>query len=112
MSNLTSDHEVEVAVYSQAKREARHYGIDSPSDCERLAEAIRYRHFRRAIEPYERMRNKPVLDYLSLQTRPGMTDPATYPAWLKEHIALFDELIASEARKYGYIPHSAEGSPK
>lgn len=93
------DSAIESQVYGMAKREARYYGIDNPTDVRHLEDSIRYRLFRQAIEPYERMRNKPLLDWISLQIRP---DEPKYSAWLQEHLALFDALIASEAAKYGF----------
>lgn len=97
-------HDVETRIYSKAKREARYYGIDNPKDVEHLMESIRYREFRRAIEPYERFRNKPIFDWLALQTRPD----AEQPIWLKENTALWDGLIAGVARDYGYTSSGGE----
>lgn len=102
--------DIDARVYSEAKRAARYYGINSPSDVQRLEDATRYRLFRQAIEPYERFRNKPLLDYFRLQTRPGPIDPETYPDWLKEHLALWNGMIASEARKYGLEAPSGSNS--
>jgi hypothetical protein len=87
-----------------AKREARYYGIDNPTDVRHLEDSIRYRLFRLAIKPYERMRNKPLLDWVSLQVQPGVPK---YPPWLQEHLDLFNGLIASEAKKYGFTCDTA-----
>ena len=93
------DSEIESQVYVMAKREARYYGIDNPTDLRHLEDSIRYRLFRQAIEPYERMRNKPLLAWVSLQ---AVTGRQKYPAWLQEHLDLFNGLIAAEATKYGF----------
>ena len=90
--------EMESQIYGMAKREARYYGIDNPTDVRHLTESIRYREFRRAIEPYERFRNKAIFSWLSLQAVPN----TPRPEWLVENTKLWDGMIAGVARKYGY----------
>lgn len=64
-----------------------------------VAEWLRYHEFRRAIEPLERQRNKPVMDWLSLQTDVH----AEQPDWLKKIVADWNEHIAFVARsEFGY----------
>lgn len=94
--------EMESQIYGMAKREARYYGIDNPTEVRHLMESIRYREFRRAIEPLERDRNKPIFQWLSLQVRPNEPQPE----WLVENTKLWDEMIAGVARKYGYANDS------
>lgn len=94
------DRDIEVRVYSAAKREARYYGIDNPKDVQHLEDSIRYREFRRQIEPYERQRNHYVSKWLSLQAMPKSLDDM--PEDLKKAVALWNEMIAIEAKKFGY----------
>jgi hypothetical protein len=95
--------EMENQIRAMAKREAWYHGIDNPTAVGNIVESVRYREFRRAIEPYERFRNKPIFDWLSLQARPC----APQPDWLIESTRLWDELIAGIARKYGYTSDTA-----
>jgi hypothetical protein len=90
--------EMESQIRAMAKREAWYHGIDNPTAVGNIVESVRYREFRRAIEPYERFRNKPIFDWLSLQARPN----AQQPDWLIENTRLWDEAIAGIAKRYGY----------
>lgn len=90
------DYDIEVLVYNVAKREARYYGIYNPKDVQHLEDSIRYREFRRRIESYERQRNHCVSKWLQAMSLDDM------PEDLKKAVALWNEMIAIEAKKFGY----------
>lgn len=97
--------EMETQIRAMAKREAWYAGVDNPTSVSNIVESVRYREFRRAIEPYERFRNKPIFDWMALQVHPT----APQPEWLIENTRLWNEQIASIARKYGYSQQSDAG---
>jgi hypothetical protein len=65
-----------------------------------LADSLRYEDFRRHVKPYERARNHIMSRWLSLQ----VNTMADMPKEVKDCIAQWNELIASEARKFGFEP--------
>jgi len=89
---------IDLRFWSKAKREADERGVSDLRDIERLMELIRFREYRRAIEPYLRKRTKLMSDWLSLQVRMD----APQPQWLTDAVALWDEMISTEAKKFGY----------
>lgn len=89
---------IDIRFWAQAKREAYEHGISDPRDIERLMESIRYREYRRAIEPYMRQRTHIMSEWLSRQVRMD----APMPESLKQCVVFWDEMIADEARKFGY----------
>ena len=70
-----------------------------------LAEALRYEDFRRHIEPYVQRKMRLVGDFFMLQVSPH----ARMSEELTNVLAMFDELIAAEASKFGYSPEQMHG---
>ena len=69
-------------------------------EVESLAQSLRYKEFRRAIGPFETQRDHAIGRWLALQTDVH----AEFPPLLQETVDLWNEAIASEARKFGYEP--------
>jgi len=89
--------------YARAKQHLFNRGrLDDAREpeIESLAQSLRYEEFRRQIEPFERQRNHAISQWLMLQTDAH----AAYPPLLQETVDLWNEAIASEARKFGYEP--------
>lgn len=84
----------------------------STADIQDVAEWLRYIDFRRAIEPIEQQRRHLVTRYYALQAMPTVivredgTLPEVrlkpLPPEFQEIVNYWDELIAVEARRFGY----------
>lgn len=82
------------------------------ADVQRTAEWLRYTDFRRHIEPLEKQRNRILSMWVERQPMPVMhvtleggemtTQLVPLPDWLTEAVKQWDELIAIEARRFGY----------
>ena len=70
-------------------------------EVDKVADYLRYQDFRLAIEPYLKMKERAISPFLMLSVSPGKVE---LPRQVKEAIAQCDEMIAIEARKFGYTP--------
>ena len=63
-----------------------------------IARGLRYEDFRATVRPFEQMKNR----IASLFVRTATTLSASYPPEVQKNLDLLDELIAIEARKFGF----------
>jgi type VI protein secretion system component VasF len=82
-----------------------HDRLDTATDAElaQVAEYLRNQDFQRHIQPYMEQKRKLLGDFHSLQAKPV----EELPQWLKDALAGWDEMIAIEARKFGYSPDNS-----
>lgn len=104
MSALVHAADIRMRYYAKAKQYLydRHR-LDTAGDDEltSVADYLRHWDFMAAVEPYVRQKNRIVSGFYSLQPNVQL------PKILEEALAAWDELIAIEARKFGYEPEDA-----
>lgn len=89
--------------YARAKQELYDNDrLDTAAEDEiaKLAEYLRLMDFRRHIQPYMHQKEKIVGTFFMLQANP--IRPGPMPTELQKALDQWDELIAIEARKFGY----------
>jgi hypothetical protein len=95
--------------HAQAKRYLKdrgRYESASADEFAKVAAYLRHQDFRRAIEPYSRQRANIVCSWYALQAMPVSID--MMPAALKEAVAMWDEMISSVAKQFGYQADTGE----
>lgn len=102
---ILAQQEFKIKYYHAAKRylyERGPVGYVSAGmrELERLAEVLRYEDYRRHIQPYLKQKECLLNNFYDLQIRPS----APMPEWLQEALSEWDDMIAIEARKFGYEP--------
>jgi hypothetical protein len=92
-----------IKYHAQAKRYLKdrgRYESASADEFTKVAEYLRHQDFRRAIEPCVRQRANLIGSWFALQAMPVSID--MMPAALKEAVAMWDEMIGSVAKQFGY----------
>lgn len=74
--------------------------LDTATEAElsKVAEYLRHNDFLLHIQPYVEKKRKLLTDFYARQVQPNVP----LPAWLQEALAIWDEMIGIEARKFGY----------